>query len=430
MTLFALAIRVPLLFRPMRTDEAATFLYYASRPLTIGLSVYGSPNNHVLHTLLVHATYRLFGPAEWALRLPALLAGVALVPLAFLAARTLGAGRGLLAAALVATWPLLVDYSTDARGYTLVCAFTLVTLLAATRLRQRGETTSVLLFAIAGALGLWTVPVMLYPFAMLTVWALASPHWRRALVAAGLGVALAAIVYSPVLAVSGIEAMTNNPWVRPLPWSVFFAALPHAAAEVWRSWTTSVPLLVSLPLAILFVIGAIRGRMTFWLGIVAVMAILVAQHTIPFPRTWLPLVVLTFVTMNAGLKPPLHPTVEPVASTILTIALAICSLTSPRRPETGELPHVRDVAQFLAANAAPSDAIAALTPSDVPLAFYLDARPLRPNLGATCVWVITNDTYGQSLPKTLFELKLDPRRFAITKGLDYGDVAIYRFDRK
>src|SRR5207245_4620972 len=60
-------------------------IYYASHPLSVALTIYGSPNNHILHSLLMHFAYRMFGSAEWALRLPALLAGIAIVPLTYVA---------------------------------------------------------------------------------------------------------------------------------------------------------------------------------------------------------------------------------------------------------------------------------------------------------------------------------------------------------
>ncbi len=71
----------------------------------------------------------VLGDDEAALRLPAAILGVAAVPLAFLVGRTLtGPGAGFAAAFLIATDPLLVAYSREARGYTLLVCGTLLTL--------------------------------------------------------------------------------------------------------------------------------------------------------------------------------------------------------------------------------------------------------------------------------------------------------------
>ena len=75
-TMLALALRARELSQPIRYDEAATWLDYASQPLARALSDYRFPNNHLFHTLLVHISAALFGAAPWALRLPAFLAGI------------------------------------------------------------------------------------------------------------------------------------------------------------------------------------------------------------------------------------------------------------------------------------------------------------------------------------------------------------------
>ena len=63
------------------------------------------------------------------MRLPAFTAGVLLVPAVYwLAKRLYDRWTALGAALLVAWWPTLINYSTNARGYTLVALFTLLTL--------------------------------------------------------------------------------------------------------------------------------------------------------------------------------------------------------------------------------------------------------------------------------------------------------------
>ena len=119
LSIAAVIVRLPMLSRPMGTDESASFIYYASHPLWVPLTIYGSPNNHILHSVLMHISWKIFGGAEWALRLPAFLAGIAIIPLTYIVARALSDRGALLAASLAAAAPVLVDYSTDARGYTL-----------------------------------------------------------------------------------------------------------------------------------------------------------------------------------------------------------------------------------------------------------------------------------------------------------------------
>ena len=117
------------LFQPIRYDEAATWIDYASQPLAQALSDYRFPNNHLFHTLLVHVSAALFGDSPWALRIPAFVAGVLVVPLVWAVGRALySQSAGLISAALAATSASLTLYSTNARGYTMLCCLTLAAL--------------------------------------------------------------------------------------------------------------------------------------------------------------------------------------------------------------------------------------------------------------------------------------------------------------
>ena len=73
----ALAVRLLFLFQPMRYDEAYTYTHFASTPIYLTVSNFSSTNNHIFHTLLVQFSSLIFGNQPWALRLPALIAGLA-----------------------------------------------------------------------------------------------------------------------------------------------------------------------------------------------------------------------------------------------------------------------------------------------------------------------------------------------------------------
>jgi len=422
LTIGAALLRAPLLRRPMGTDEAASFLYYASRPLVVGLTIYGSPNNHLLHTALMHVAWRTFGAHEWALRLPAFAFGVALVPLTYLAARALVGEGGLVAASFVAAAPIFVDYSTDGRGYTMLCAFTLAALLMTLRIVRTQNAAAVALFAIFIALGAFAVPAMIYPFAMFVAW-----RPRKMFASAVFAGAATLMLYLPVLAVSGVAAITANPYVRPLPFASFIADLPHTVAATWTSWMTAIPIVLQIAIAVAFIAGVIRARVSLWLGAIAVLAILVLQRVIPFTRVWLPFAILFVITASAALP---WRRWEALVAAALFAVLAIVTCDVPRLRETGELPHVRDIARDLAIRVTATDAVAAAPPSDVPLAFYLDPRVLRPDLiHARRIFVVTNRAYGASLEYTLRSLRIDPRRFAIRRIRELGESAIYELDR-
>ncbi|MEJ5232061.1 MAG: hypothetical protein WHV64_07660 [Geminicoccaceae bacterium] len=116
---------------PLWLDEAFSWRW-AHLPLAdLWGPAAATETNPPLWFTLERLVLATLGDGEAMLRLPAASFGILAVPLAFLVGRALaGSGAGLAAAALVATDPLLVAYSQEARGYALLVAGTLLLLWA------------------------------------------------------------------------------------------------------------------------------------------------------------------------------------------------------------------------------------------------------------------------------------------------------------
>jgi uncharacterized membrane protein len=223
--ILAFAARLPFLFLPIAFDEAHTFITYASKPLSEALSTYSAPNNHLFHTLLVHLLTR-FSSAEAVIRIPAFGAGVAVVLAAYwLGRRLYSRDAGLLAAALTAGSSALIEYSTNARGYTLLTLFTLLLFVNATFIFEGGSWRRCATYALIAALGAYTLPIMLYPFAGISIWLAImlrrSGQTRRLITLVGTVILtgiLTVLLYVPVLLRSGAESVIGNAFVQPLDW--------------------------------------------------------------------------------------------------------------------------------------------------------------------------------------------------------------------
>ena len=214
--LIGLIPRIRLLFRPFNFDEADTFVKFAARPLYIGISWYPEPNNHILNTVLMHFAYRLLGDREWALRLPALLAGCLVTPLTYWAARSLyNKYAALIAAALVTPASYLIFYSVDARGYSMQCVFFLLLVIASQYLLEHDSSPAWVLWVLFAALGLYTLPTALYGIGTLALWMALTygstglagffrQRIGRLVIALGLTGVLSALLYAPVLIGTGL----------------------------------------------------------------------------------------------------------------------------------------------------------------------------------------------------------------------------------
>jgi hypothetical protein len=315
----AVALRLYHVNQPIRYDEAWTYLLYASQSLWTALSDYSAPNNHVFHSLLAWISTRLLGAAPWTLRLPALLAGLALVFGVYLAARRL-AGReaGLVAMALAASSPILVLYSTNARGYVMISLAFVVLLLLGTMILERDEPELWVLSGVVTALGLYTAPVMLYPAGAVSIWLLVE-RYRAAgvrgvlamlprMIAMGLVAAVITVAaYSPVVARQGAGAILHNRFVVALTWPQFVAGLPDFARTLRESLAMgrSLAVIGLMALAALASLASRdsnrRGRVTLALAVAAWCAVvLVGTRRPPPARVWLFLVPLAYLYVAAG----------------------------------------------------------------------------------------------------------------------------------
>src|SRR5438045_7994859 len=79
----ALALRLIRLNADLWLDEITPIFDYGQMPVLYIVTTYISSNNHLLNTLMVKLAIAFFGEQEWAIRLPAVLFGVATIPAIF-----------------------------------------------------------------------------------------------------------------------------------------------------------------------------------------------------------------------------------------------------------------------------------------------------------------------------------------------------------
>lgn len=340
------ALRAAFLFHPLRRDEAFSFNNFISQPLPVALSNYAAyygNNNHLLNTLLANLSCALFGPEPWAIRLPVLLAGAALVPVTYAAGRLLhGRRAGLLAASLVAVSPYLVARATDARGYVFVMLFAMAALALAAVSLRRSNAWAWTLFALATALGFYAVPTMLLAWGGIALWFAANAALRGdaarplrdlALASAVAG-ALTLLLYAPVLAVSGLPALVDNHWVQPRAWSELAALWPERLAELGRI-AVGDPLLPAMGalLTVGFAVGLVfhrrlaREPLPIWLPLLLWCAlVVVVQRVAPWSRVWSFLLPLFLLTASAGLVYAVERALARRSALVPALALAFAAL--------------------------------------------------------------------------------------------------------
>src|SRR4029079_1124901 len=165
-------------------------------------------------------------------------------------------------------------------------------------------------------------------------------------------------------------------------------------------------------------------------GALGVALVLLAQRVHPLPRLWLPFLPLLFIAAACGWR---WPRFESLVAVAAALALGLTAVAGERPRETGELQTVRAIARARRMRVHPGDQIVAGLASDLPLAFYLRGAPvdvLHPDVAhARRIFVVVNRPLGQTLPRMLANVRVDPRGFTIRRIDDYGASALYVLTR-
>jgi uncharacterized membrane protein len=430
--IIGLFLRFQFLEQPMRYDESATVLSYASKPLYLGLSIYNEPNNHLFHTLLVHLAMKVAGSAEWAVRLPAFTFGTLLCLFAYALCRRLaGSSSALWAAALVCTSSVLVEYSTNARGYTLICCATLAMMIAAYETLRHASPMWFVLFGTITVLGFWTIPIFLIPFGGTALWMIWESMCRRRrfrriyALRGGLAVVLAGAItvamYLPPLAINGIGALLRNQWVAPRNLRAFLAGNETQLSLTWQAWNRDLPTWWPMMMMVAFLGGlaiAPKLRRLVICLLSCILFLFAVRHFVPFARNWL--MFLPVYLMVAAV--PFGWIVERLTDTkgrrlfgAVSAATLAALLSVPvlhqrsilQSKDTGVLVSAREVADFMFSRSITPDQVFRSSTSDLPMQYYWWRRTgIQPDKasvpelearGVHHAWVLLNEAYAEEL---------------------------------
>jgi hypothetical protein len=138
-------------------DEIRTLVDSVRRPLALVVTHFPSDNDHVFYSVLAHFSIGLGGETPLMLRLPAILFGIASIPLIYALGIKVTTRFEALACAMLATVAVHhVWFSQNARGYTLLLVLTLLGTMLILDGLKTGSRKPWLLFAVVSALGAYT----------------------------------------------------------------------------------------------------------------------------------------------------------------------------------------------------------------------------------------------------------------------------------
>ena len=401
LVLCGLLSRAPYLGQPIRYDEAHSFVNYADRPAYVTVSTYKEPNNHVFHNLCVHVVTRLLGDVEWTIRLTTLIAGLLTIPATYLIGYAFGdRAVGWASALAVAASSPLIEYSANARGYTLLCLVTLCLILLGRYNLRRQNVAVWWMMSVLAAVGFWTVPTMLYPFALVLIWICLQKltldgdqvDWLRLVVFVVGTIGLTIAFYSPILIVEGPAALVNNRYIAAPEWPEFWDRLPATLLVtgqlLFRDLSLPAVLLIGAGclLALRDVKGIRRSAPLLLLSCSVCGLIVLVQHVLPPSRTWLFLLPIVLTVATWGLIPTLssgRPGFRRAMLLVIGLLLVVDPLVRLVRDdsirqskETGNCPDAEAAIVWLKSGLLPREPIVTIVPSSAPLVYYAQRHEL------------------------------------------------------
>jgi hypothetical protein len=373
----AAALRLYALGEGLWLDEVLTLVTYARLPFAEIATRYDSQNQHMLYSLLAHASFVMFGESAWALRLPAAAFGVASIYAAYLFGREITSRtESLLAAALLTFSFHHIWFSQNARGYTALLFFTLLSSYFLLKALRTSGVRLWTLYALAVAFGMYTHLTMMFVVAgqfLLFIAERLRVGWRREVwipVAAGFGlsVVLTLALYAPVLGQvlgPGMSEETHVAmWLSPL-WTI-----KEAIARLQFGSGLGVAVLFGGGVLLAGFISLIRRRpalFALFVGpVVTGVAVTVAMNHALWPRFFffaagfamLVLVRGTFATAELAMKligrRALNAELVATAATVLIIGVstfALARVYGPKQDYVG-------AREFVSRSAASEDSIA------------------------------------------------------------------------
>ncbi len=347
--ILACAVRLPFVQTPIRFDEAISWRDYAAKPFWLTIALYNDPNNHVFHNLISGLFMKWFGESLLVLRSVSLVAGILVVAISAVATKqlvlrsmpeftsVLASVAGCLVAVAICSNPIVNEFSIYARGYSLLILAWLLSIILLQHSITNRNSASWIGSIVFGALGMWTIPTMIYPIiAAIVFWSLSRSRLVDMVAWLSSIAILTIVLYSPILAISGPQAIIGNPYVKSLSIANWIQQAPSTIYSLREVLLGNMPVTLQ---GVVFAIVAsacfysIEYRRLAWKAMVsflAVAAVVFVQRVVPPERTWVWLTVPWSIAV--GMAIPIVAMVNlrtPNSSIIASCVIALVVFAAP-----------------------------------------------------------------------------------------------------
>ena len=310
-------IRLIYLSQPIKGDETATFLSYIEPINPLRVFVYTYTNNHILHTILVKISTFFFGNTLFALRVPSFLASIGIICFTYAICKRLRQ-NGIFAAICLSTWPYLIAYATNSRGYSLFCLLALFLVYIYLIARLNLDNYKLIIFSIVCALGIYTIPTfVIIVFAICSFisidqfFILSKPKksiFEIDILLVFFTFIFSSILYLPVFLLSPSSILNNKITRDSLPWDSYVNEIGIHIKNSIIVLSQILPNFYLYILIILFSVGIcdyltgkkFLGLILFPIILITSLIVITYKLTIPGERTWIFFIPFFLIVVDNG----------------------------------------------------------------------------------------------------------------------------------
>jgi len=285
--LLSFVIRVIRISQGLWYDEIHTFARFVLLPWPKIFTTMIVPNNHILYTFLAKLSITIFGVKEWSLRLPALIAGGLTPPVCYLLfRRRAGDISAFLAGLFMAVSFWMVWFSQDARGYSAVILFSVLSQVLYTEFIHNFNRRTAVYYIICSVIGCYFyfyngfVISAQIAFGFF-LWATARKE-RKAVIFTlpALALILSAALYLPVMPDLAKFARAEGSDIAGRWLDLYFLK------EVIKMLASTRSLVLGIPAFVIFLIGLVRLGKSWpeicWLYILAAALLIIFTRVMTF----------------------------------------------------------------------------------------------------------------------------------------------------
>lgn len=414
-TILGTILRLVSLDNSLWLDEITPLSFYRETSLLGLLTTYFSTNNHLLYTILERAFVYCFGEAEWVVRLPAVVFGIATIPVLYLLSRIIAPRIVSLGVALL----LSVSYhhiffSQNARGYAPHLFFSLAATVCLVRALSKDKVKSWILYCTCMVLNMASIMASLSVLIAHIVidgcigWTVsgrgisAGPILRRFTAVLAITLLLVLHLYSVILP-QAYEVMQATYHAQSTGFTLLSADFVQEVAR--GSKIGAMIWLAAIPAAAIGVLGAVttfRSSWVLFLGLllpeVLLAGYLLVMNLAVSPRFFLLALPFGLLILSVGLHRACRligsrlSKVSTVPAAYAVVVFLICLVNIPLLVQYYRIPKqdFRSAAVYLKSKTSPRAFDVAIYTAKEGFAYYAKRNGLQENLDFTDIRTLSD----------------------------------------